>query len=62
VLELAGRPMQAREIHGAAEQLVGTPLLRTSVKGTLAAYASGRNPRFRRLRRDVYEIAGRGNT
>lgn len=39
VLELAGRPMQAREIHAAAEQLVGKPLLRTSVKGTLAAYA-----------------------
>ena len=62
VLELAGNPMQTREIHAAAEQLGGKPLLRTSVKGTLAAYGSGRNPRFRRLRRGVYEIAGRGNT
>ncbi len=48
--------MRAREIHTTAEQLLGAPLLWTSVKGTLAAYASGCNPRFRRVRRGVYQL------
>ena len=58
VLELAGGPMRAREIHAAAELLLGRPLLWTSAKGTLAANASGDDPRFRRVRRGVYELAG----
>ena len=57
VLETAGKPMRACEIHAAAELLLGRPLLWTSVKGTLAANASGRDQRFRRIRRGVYEIA-----
>jgi hypothetical protein len=56
VLELAGQPMQAREIHAAAEQLAGEPLRWASVKATLAAYASGSDPRFRRIRRGIYQI------
>ena len=59
VLELAELPMRAREIHAAAEQLAGEPLLWTSVKGTLATYASGERPRFRRVRHGVYRLAGR---
>jgi hypothetical protein len=39
-----------REIHIAAEQLAGEPLLWTSVKAALAAGASGRRPRFQRMR------------
>jgi hypothetical protein len=54
VLELAGKPMRAREIHATAEQLAGEPLLWSSVKGTLAAYAEGSNPRFERIGRGLY--------
>jgi hypothetical protein len=50
VLELAGEPMRVREIHAAAEQLLGQPLRWTSVKGELAGYASGPERRFRRVR------------
>ena len=49
--------MRAREIHTAVQQLVGEPLLWTSVKAALAAHASGRDPRFRRIRRGCYQIA-----
>ena len=55
VLERAGEPMRAREIHAAACELAGEPLRRSSVKGTLAAYASGSDPRFRRIRRGMYQ-------
>ena len=57
VLELAGGPMRACEIHAAAELLLCKPLLWTSVKGTLAANVSGSDARFRRIRRGVYEMA-----
>jgi hypothetical protein len=57
VLELAGRPMRAREIHAAAEQLFGQPLRWTSLKGALAEHASSPERRFRRVRRGVYELA-----
>jgi hypothetical protein len=58
VLDRAGEPMRAREIHAAAEQLAGGPLRWTSVKGTLAAYTEGPNPRFERVRRGYYRIRG----
>ena len=57
VLEMADRPMRAREIHSAAEQLAGEPLMWTSVKGTLAAFAAGSSARFRRIRRGISEIS-----
>jgi hypothetical protein len=57
VLELADGPMPVREIHRAAEELAGEPLLRTSVKSALAAGASGQTQRFRRVRNGVYELA-----
>jgi hypothetical protein len=56
VLELAERPMRAREIHTAAERLARGPLLWSSVKGTLAGYSGGDAPRFRRISRGVYEL------
>jgi len=59
VLERAGRPMRAREIHALAEQLVGESLRRTSVKAALAAGASGRRPCFQRVGHGVYQLAGR---
>ena len=58
VLEQAGKPMQAREIHAAAEQLAGEPLLWKSVKAALSAGVTGERPRFLRVGHGVYEIAG----
>ena len=57
VLELAGEPMPAREIHAAACELVGEPLLWKSVKAALSADVAGEHPRFRRVRHGVYQIA-----
>jgi len=57
VLERAGRPMLVSEIHHAAEELAGEPLLRTSLRAALAACASGRSKHFRRVRHGVYELA-----
>ena len=59
VLERAGRPMRAREIHAAAEELAGAALLRTSVKAALAGGVSGDSPRFQRVRHGVYQSAPR---
>jgi len=56
VLKLAGKPMRAREIHAAAEQLAGEPLLWTSVKAALAANAVSDDLRFERVRRGYYRI------
>src|SRR5450759_1596212 len=56
VLERAGKPMPAREIHAAACELVGEPLLWRSVKAALSADVTGKHPRFRRVRRGVYQL------
>ena len=57
VLGLTRQPMRIADIHETAEQLAGTRLLRTSVKAALAAGAAGTRPRFRRVRRGVYQYA-----
>jgi hypothetical protein len=57
VLELENRPMRARDIHSAAEELLGEPLLWRSVKGTLFNYTQGRMPRFVRVDRGLYTLA-----
>jgi hypothetical protein len=57
VLELAGKPMRAREIHTAACELIGEPLLWKSVKAALSAGAKGDLPRFRRQSHGVYQLA-----
>ena len=56
VLEQAGDPMHVREIHAAAEQLAGEPLLWKSVKAALAVNAEGDGARFERVRRGYYRI------
>jgi hypothetical protein len=58
VLELAGRPMRASEIHAAANELAYPPLRWRSVKGILSAYTIGGDRRFRRVGHGVYELAG----
>jgi hypothetical protein len=55
VLELAGKPMWALEIHTAACERVGEPLLWKSVKAALSAGVMGEYPRFHRERHGVYE-------
>jgi hypothetical protein len=57
VLERAGEPMRAREIHMAACELVGEPLLWESVKAALSADVTGEHPRFQRVRYGVYQLA-----
>ncbi len=56
VLELAGEPMRAHEIHAAAAELIGAPILWSSVKGILSAHTIGGDRRFRRIRRGCYEL------
>jgi len=59
VLARAGQPIRACQIHAAAKQLAGEPLLWTSVKAALAAGTSGQRPRFQRVGHGVYQLAGR---
>jgi hypothetical protein len=55
-LTAATRPMRAREVHRAAEELLGQPVEWSSVRSALAACVNESKPRFRRLRRGLYEI------
>jgi hypothetical protein len=57
VLESAGRPMRACEIHAVATELLGEPLRWRSVKGILSAYTIGGDRRFHRVSHGVYELA-----
>ena len=57
VLEVANGPLHVGEIHSAAEEFAGQPLLRTSVKAALAAGAACQRPAFRRVRHGVYQSA-----
>jgi hypothetical protein len=56
-LEMAGGPMQAREIHAAAEDILKATISHSSAKEALSAHARGSNPRFRRIRHGLYELA-----
>src|SRR5437870_2056613 len=58
VLQEAEQPMRAREIHTPTKALAVEPVLWTPVKAALAAGASARSRRFRRVRHGVYELAG----
>ena len=60
VLERAGEPMRVCEIHAAAEQLAGKPLLWKSVKAALAVNAEGEEASFVRVRRGCYRIGTAG--
>jgi len=51
--------MRAREIHAAAETVLGEAVAWSSVKGALASNISGSSPRFVRVARGWYVLAGR---
>jgi hypothetical protein len=56
-LELANQPMRVAEIHAAVDDILSAPVSYSAVKEALRAHARGSNPRFRRLRHGVYELA-----
>jgi hypothetical protein len=60
VLKAAGEPMRAREIHAAAEELVGELVSWSSVKNCLASGVGGGSPRFERAGRGGYRLASDG--
>ena len=57
VLAHAGEPMRARDIHAAAEELLGQPLKWSSVKATLAEHAGTSKRRFDRFSHGRYRLA-----
>jgi len=57
VLDLADQAMQAREIHTAAEDLLGEAINWSTVKATLAEHAAGPGARFKRVARGRYRLA-----
>jgi hypothetical protein len=59
VLNAADRPMRACEVHAAASELYGCPLLWHSVKEALSAYTIGGDRRFQRVGHGTYELARR---
>jgi len=58
VLEQASAPMRTIEIHAAAQELLGRPLLRSSVRGILSNYTLACDRRFIRIRRGRYQLRG----
>jgi hypothetical protein len=56
VLERSGRPMRTIEIHAAASELLGRPLVRSSVRGILSAHTLGGDRRFQPVRRGLYQL------
>ena len=58
VLADRGEPMRAKDIHAAVETSLGAPVAWSSVKASLAANVSGTSPRFVRVARGRYVLAG----
>jgi len=54
VLRDNGGPMPVREVHARVEALLDEPVLRSSVKATLAGHVAGQAPRFVRVARGIY--------
>jgi hypothetical protein len=49
--------MRACEVHAAASELYGLPVLRHSVNEALSAYTIGGDRRFRRVGHGTYQLA-----
>jgi len=58
VLEMHEGPMHARDVHRAVEDMVGRPVRWASVKACLASNVAGASPRFVRVARGRYRLAG----
>jgi HB1, ASXL, restriction endonuclease HTH domain len=58
VLEMHPGPMHAREVHRAVEAMMGRPVRWASVKACLAVNVAGTAPRFVRVARGQYRLAG----
>jgi hypothetical protein len=58
VLVDRGEPMRAKDIHVAVEASLGAPVAWSSVKAALAVNVSGASPRFVRVARGRYVLAG----
>jgi len=58
VLEMHGGAMHARDVHLAVEAMVGSPMRWASVKACLASNVAGEAPRFVRVTRSEYRLAG----
>ena len=52
-------PMRAKDIHVAVEAVLGERVRWASVKAALAANVTGASPRFVRVARGRYVLAGR---
>ena len=48
--------MRAKEVHDAANKILGRPLSWPAVKGTLSAYTIGGDRRFNRVGHGIYEL------
>jgi hypothetical protein len=59
VLADRAEPMRAREVHAAVEALLGERVGWSSVKMALASNVLGSSPRFVRIARGRYVLAGR---
>jgi hypothetical protein len=57
VLTEREEPMRAKDIHTAAEALLGEPVAWSSVKTALASNVAGSSPRFVRIARGRYVLA-----
>jgi hypothetical protein len=55
-LQLAGRPMTLTEIYSSVCVVLGRELDRSALKSALSANVLCTKPRFRRIRRGIYEL------
>jgi hypothetical protein len=55
-LQLAGRPIALTDIYGSICVVLGRELDRSALKSALSANVLSTKPRFRRIRRGIYEL------
>jgi hypothetical protein len=58
VLESSPEPMQAIAIHAAVEEILGEPVVWSTVKNALASNVGGKAARFERVGRGRYQVKG----
>jgi hypothetical protein len=58
VLADRDEPLRMKDIHLAVEAQIGGPVARSSVKQALALHIAGPSPRFVRIARGRYVLAG----